>query len=288
MKTVLKIQEQNGGGALEKRDKSAVGQLASLPVLVIEDDPASRERLGAVLERGGYPVVCVDPGIDVLRLLSSSRVSGIVSSTRRRDGVDGRDIYAWLSQQFPDLIKRVVLTGSTLRDKPRGKLGNAGWPFVKKPFHTRRFISLIRKTIGEPPATERILVVDSEKTVREILTHMLSLNGYRCRAVAGGRQALKLLASGEQFDLVTSNLMNPLMDGVAFLEQIKSKFPEIPVLMISAVHDISVSLVCLRKGAYDYLLKPFEREQLIFAVRRALGYRRLKMENCQLKAKLLG
>lgn len=114
----------------------------------------------------------------------------------------------------------------------------------------------------------------------------MAFSGYRCRAVAGGGQALKLLTSGEQFNLVTSDLMNAPLDGVGFLEQIKSKFPEIPVLMITAVHDISVAISCIRNGAYDYLLKPFKREQLIFAVRRALECRRLKLENHALKVKL--
>jgi DNA-binding NtrC family response regulator len=80
--------------------------------------------------------------------------------------------------------------------------------------------------------------------------------------------------------------MNAPLDGVSFLEQIKSKFPEIPVLMITAVHDISVALACIRNGAYDFLLKPFEREQLIFAVRRALENRRLKLENSALRDKI--
>lgn len=286
MKTVSKAHEQNGGGALEKRDESAVGEPASLPMLVIEDNPASRERLDTVLERGGYPVVCVDSETDVLRFLSLSRVSGIVMSIRRRNGVDLTDFHAWLSQNLPDLMHRVVLTGSTLSGKSRAKLGKAAWPFVQQPFHARRFLSVIREAIGEPPATERILVVDDEETIREIIAVMLGLSGYRCRAVAGGGQALKLLASGEQFHLVTSDLANAPLDGVSFLEQIKSKFPEIPFLLITAAHDVSASLECLRKGAYDYLLKPFEREQLIFAVRRALECRRLKLENREYKARL--
>ena len=59
----------------------------------------------------------------------------------------------------------------------------------------------------------------------------------------------------------------------------KAKFPDIPFLIVTAVHDVSVAAAAFRHGVYDYLLKPFEREQLIFAVRRALEYRRLKLEN---------
>ena len=63
------------------------------------------------------------------------------------------------------------------------------------------------------------------------------------------------------------------------LERTKERFPSMPVVMVTAVHDIQVALQALRNGAYDYLLKPFEREQLLATVRRALETRRLKREN---------
>jgi putative nucleotidyltransferase with HDIG domain len=66
----------------------------------------------------------------------------------------------------------------------------------------------------------------------------------------------------------------------------KQDFPEIPVVMVTAVHDISVALAAIRNGAYDYLLKPFEREQLLAMVRRALETRRLRLENLAYQTKL--
>jgi putative nucleotidyltransferase with HDIG domain len=69
------------------------------------------------------------------------------------------------------------------------------------------------------------------------------------------------------------------LDGIGLLEKTKERFPEMPVVMVTAVHDISVALAAIRNGAYDYLLKPFEREQLLATVRRALENRRLKLEN---------
>jgi putative nucleotidyltransferase with HDIG domain len=76
-----------------------------------------------------------------------------------------------------------------------------------------------------------------------------------------------------------SDLMMAELDGIGLLERTKEKFPDMPVVMVTAVHDISVALAAIRNGAYDYLLKPFEREQLLATVRRALENRRLKMEN---------
>jgi putative nucleotidyltransferase with HDIG domain len=69
------------------------------------------------------------------------------------------------------------------------------------------------------------------------------------------------------------------LDGIGLLERTKEQYPDMPVVMVTAVHDISVALAAIRNGAYDYLLKPFEREQLLATVRRALENRRLKLEN---------
>src|SRR5512138_1740770 len=128
-------------------------------------------------------------------------------------------------------------------------------------------------------SAERILVVDDEEPIREIVCSMLQASGYSPRAAASGLEALAVLGSGEQFDLMLSDLMMAELDGIGLLERTKEKFPDMPVVMVTAVHDISVALAAIRNGAYDYLLKPFEREQLLATVRRALENRRLKMEN---------
>src|SRR5476651_2687612 len=126
---------------------------------------------------------------------------------------------------------------------------------------------------------DRILVVDDEETIREIVSSMLTTAGYKCQQAASGMEALAVLESGEEFELMLSDLMMANLDGIGLLERTKERFPEMPVVMVTAVHDISVALQALRNGAYDYLLKPFEREQLLATVRRALENRRLKIEN---------
>src|ERR1044071_4357235 len=128
-------------------------------------------------------------------------------------------------------------------------------------------------------ATERILVVDDEEPIREIISSMLSAAGYKTRQAASVMEALAILNSTGEFELMLSDLMMAELDGIALLERSKEKYPDMPVIMVTAVHDISVALAAIRNGAYDYLLKPFEREQLLAMVRRALEHRRLKLEN---------
>lgn len=126
---------------------------------------------------------------------------------------------------------------------------------------------------------DRILVVDDEETIREIVSSMLGGAHFQTRQASSGIEALSILESGDPFDLVLSDLMMAEMDGIALLERAKERYPDMPIVMVTAVHDIQVALQALRNGAYDYLLKPFEREQLLATVRRALENRRLKREN---------
>jgi putative nucleotidyltransferase with HDIG domain len=128
-------------------------------------------------------------------------------------------------------------------------------------------------------AVERILVVDDEASVREIVCAMLENSSYQCKQAGSGAEALAILNGDSDFQLVLSDLMMPEIDGVALLEAVKAKHKEMPVVMVTAVHDISVALAAIRYGAYDYLLKPFEREQLLAVVRRALEANRLRVQN---------
>src|SRR3954462_822809 len=128
-------------------------------------------------------------------------------------------------------------------------------------------------------ASERILVVDDEEAIREIVSSMLQNAGYNARQAGSGKQALEILGAGEEFQLMLSDLMMAEMDGIALLDRVQDCYPDMPAIMVTAVHDISVALAAIRNGAYDYLLKPFEREQLLAMVRRALEHRKLRLEN---------
>ncbi|HUI82892.1 MAG TPA: HD domain-containing phosphohydrolase [Candidatus Binatia bacterium] len=129
-------------------------------------------------------------------------------------------------------------------------------------------------------AEQQILVVDDETAIRDAMCSILSQAGFECRPTASGDDALGVLRrSKDSISIVLSDLIMEGMDGLTLLARMKQEYPDIPVVMVTAVHDISVALAAIRNGAYDYLLKPFEREQLLAMVRRALETRRLRLEN---------
>jgi DNA-binding NtrC family response regulator len=125
----------------------------------------------------------------------------------------------------------------------------------------------------------RILVVDDEESIRDIIMSMLVVANYECREAAGGLEALALFESGKEFDLMLSDLTMDDLDGIGLLERTTHQYPLMPVVMVTAVHDISLALATMRHGAFDYILKPFERDQLLHSVGRALENRRLMLEN---------
>jgi len=135
-------------------------------------------------------------------------------------------------------------------------------------------------------ADEHILVVDDEDMIRGIICSVLDQAGFVCSPVNSGEAALTTLQSDGSYSVVVSDVVMDGMDGLTLLSQIRRDYPDIPVVMVTAVHDISVALAAMRNGAYDYLLKPFEREQLLASVRRAVENRRLKAENLAYQTKL--
>jgi putative nucleotidyltransferase with HDIG domain len=126
--------------------------------------------------------------------------------------------------------------------------------------------------------TEQILVVDDEEAIREVVSTMLESRGYHCTTVSNGRAAQEHVRK-QIPDLVLSDMIMPEMDGIKLLEWLRNFDPEVPVIMVTAIHDISTALEAIRRGAYDYILKPFEKDQLYHGVGRALQHRRLVIEN---------
>jgi putative nucleotidyltransferase with HDIG domain len=133
--------------------------------------------------------------------------------------------------------------------------------------------------------TENILVVDDEEAIREVVSTMLESKGYRCSVAHNGRVAQDQIKRATP-DLVLSDMIMPEMDGIKLLEWMRQYDPDVPVIMVTAIHDISTALEAIRRGAYDYILKPFEKDQLFLGVGRALQHRRLVIDNRQYQIEL--
>ena len=131
----------------------------------------------------------------------------------------------------------------------------------------------------------RILVVDDENHVRSMISAALERQGYDVQMAGSGREALEVLET-DAVDLVLSDIVMQDGNGIFLLDRIRGKLPNLPVVMVSAIHDISVAIDAMRRGAYDYLLKPFECEHLVATVVRALEYRQALQDSQNYKQNL--
>ncbi len=133
-------------------------------------------------------------------------------------------------------------------------------------------------TVGE--SQNHILIVEDEDALREIVRALLEERKYLCTDVPNAKAALALLEKDPHaYDLVLSDIIMPEMNGLQFLERVRALYPDLPVVMLSALHDIRIALDAIRSGAYDYVVKPFEKDQLYLGVERALERHRLIEEN---------
>ena len=129
---------------------------------------------------------------------------------------------------------------------------------------------------------ETILIVDDEKNYPRILGAVLEEEGYEIFTANSGPEALETL-DGTDVDLVLTDMKMPIMDGIQLLENIKAKDPELPVIMMTAHGTVDKAVEAMQKGAYSYILKPFDNERLIIYVSKAISMFRVIKENRDLR-----
>lgn len=128
------------------------------------------------------------------------------------------------------------------------------------------------------PETPHCLIVDDEPRLRQVLAHLMRNDGFTCLEAGNGQEAIAVLER-QPVTLVMSDLRMPRLDGMTLLRQIRARWPDTAVVMITAVADVEVAVSCLAVGAMDYLTKPFHLEEVRARVAQALEKRRLVLEN---------
>jgi len=129
---------------------------------------------------------------------------------------------------------------------------------------------------------KKILVVDDERSMREFLGIMLAKEGYSVTQCPDGETALRQVEE-DILDLVIMDIRMPKMDGITVLERIKEIAPETIVIMITAFASTDTAVRAMKKGAYDYITKPFKIDEIKLIIRNALEKKALEKENILLK-----
>lgn len=129
---------------------------------------------------------------------------------------------------------------------------------------------------------EKVLVVDDEDIIRDSISAILEKDGYQVAKAKNGAEAFEKLNS-TTYDLVITDIEMPVMRGIELLEKITERFPQTFVIIITAYASVETAVGALRKGAYDYILKPIEFDDLLFRVKKLFEYRNATLENTLLR-----
>jgi DNA-binding NtrC family response regulator len=130
-----------------------------------------------------------------------------------------------------------------------------------------------------------VLVIDDEEVMREILEALLGREGYRVKLASSGEEGLELARSA-QFDAAIVDVMMPGIDGIAVLEELKKIDDDLPVVMVTAFASVETAISAMKRGAFDYITKPFKNDEVIVVMRNAVERRQLVAENAALRQSL--
>ena len=129
----------------------------------------------------------------------------------------------------------------------------------------------------------RILVVDDDQSSRELLARILTGAGHKVTQLTDGREAVAALDAGDPPDLVVSDIRMAEMDGLQVIDAFRERAPDTPVILVTAFGNIDGAVEAIRRGAADYLSKPYDVDAIQIVVARALQHRALAMENRALR-----
>jgi DNA-binding NtrC family response regulator len=139
----------------------------------------------------------------------------------------------------------------------------------------------------KPAPRKKILLADDDLSVRRVLEFQLTQAGYDVQSVQDGAEALEAFGK-RSFDCVVTDLRMPSMSGLELLERVKALDGEVPVIVITAFGEVETAVTAMKAGAFDYINKPFNRDEILLTLERALAYTDARAENRHLRELIEG
>jgi two-component system response regulator AtoC len=133
----------------------------------------------------------------------------------------------------------------------------------------------------------QVLIIDDEENLRHMLSAMLAGQGYQADTAANGAEGLRQLGQ-KVYDFILCDIRMPEMDGKAFLARALEEHLPSPVIMMSAYGSVDTAVECMKMGAYDFISKPFKKDEILMVLKKAEERERLKSENSRLRAEVSG
>lgn len=244
-------------------------------VLVADGDDLSRDMLAKGMDKYGCIVASVESGGKALKLLDVQQFDVLLLDMNMPD-MDGLEVLKDIRKHTKDSAMKVIMMSAQNDVELVNNCKNNGADdYILKPLSLFDMVKRVEQQLGGevlqayqqtanmPVKSAVVLIVDDEETNRDILQRRIKKYGYTPVVAEGADEALKLLQD-YNVDLILLDIMMPGVDGIQLLATLKEpgKFKSIPVVMLTAQNDKESVSQCIKLGAADYMLKPFDNTKL--------------------------
>ncbi len=245
-------------------------------VLVVDDDPEIRDLLYRILTKEHYHVITMPNGLAALDYLKSQRPD-VILLDQRMPGMDGLETLKKI-REFDKEIPTIMLTGYGTGDMEIAALKMGISDFLRKGTSAPKLLKTMDEVMEKQKALQagkqpkqsggKILVVDDEAEIRQLMERFLIKQGYTVREACSGEEALEILKKGDyKPDLILMDIKLSGMDGLITIKEIKRLNSKVGIIIVSGELEAPIKQQALELGALDYLFKPIDLELLHLTIR---------------------
>jgi CheY-like chemotaxis protein len=257
---------------------------ANETILLVEDDDPVRDLIVAILQPLGYQVIAVDSAAEAIRCWRSAAAStsarppiDLLITDVRMPGMKGPELVEMLRKE-ESALKVLFISGCA--DVENGGDGElTGASLLSKPFSPDVLVRKVREILDCPPAGRRVLVVDDDPQIRDLLRTVFESKGYTVHAAGDGKQALAMV-KGLRPDVVVTDIVMPEMEGIELIRLMRQVARDVRIVAMSGTGEDSPYLKgASLLGADAAVAKPLEIDSLLKMVRELLASPRLPAPN---------
>jgi len=228
-------------------------------ILVCDDQEIVREVVGGFLQRKGCEVTKAKDGKECLELLKKEQFDAVFLDVKMPN-VDGMAVFNEI-QRLKIKTQVILMSGfDALQHGGRSPTENSGAHYLTKPFALESVFQMLAGLKKE--LSNRVLIVDDQDMLREMLKDFLSEKGYQIFEASNGKECVAKIEEGD-FDAIFMDVRMPEMDGLEALEKIRSTGVKTPVFLMSGYGEVSSVEDALKRGAQNFLPKPFKLEKAL-------------------------
>ncbi len=250
-----------------------------LNILIVDDDKTIRMQLEKELRRNFFETIQASTGEMALEILDQEKIDILFLDIKLPD-MDGLEVLSWVKKEKPD-CEAIVITGFGAEEIAVQSLKRGAIDYIEKPLKFDEINTALGRAQekianrAELSFKNTLLVIDDYVEQVELLRAVLEKKGFTVLSAQSGKEGLDIIEKNKVDVIITDICMND-MDGIEVIRNAKTMYQDIEGIVITGTKDQQLAIKALRAGAFDYITKPIELDELFFSVAKALERQNLK------------